>query len=94
MQGGARAKGCTCTFLNFYIKFFKNYNAAFLAYVSCQAGVCKFLVPSGLGIAIPGSRIPGSRTFSQSRNPGIGWLQSRDFGIDNLVHFYVMITVF
>jgi hypothetical protein len=37
--------------------------------------------------------IPGSRTFSQSRNPGIGWLQSRDFRIDNLVHFYEMITV-
>jgi hypothetical protein len=31
--------------------------------------------------------------FPQSRNPGIGWLQSRDFGIDNLVHFYLMITV-
>jgi hypothetical protein len=41
-----------------------------------------------LGIAIP-----GSRTFSQSRNPGIGAIQSRDFGIDNLVHFYVMIIV-
>jgi hypothetical protein len=44
-----------------------------------------------LRIAIP--RDPESRTFSQSRNPAIEWLQSRDFGIDNLVLFYIMITV-
>jgi hypothetical protein len=36
------------------------------------------------------SRDPGR--FSQSRNPEIRWIRSRDFGIDDLIHFYVVIT--
>jgi hypothetical protein len=45
----------------------------------------------GMGTDRRTCRDPGH--FSQSRNPGIRRLQSPDFGIENLIHFNLIIRV-
>ena len=46
------------------------FNEAFFAH-EIQTSINQSINQNYLGIAIPGSRIPGSRTVFQSRNPGI-----------------------
>ena len=46
-----------------------------------------------LGLSIPGSRIPGSRTVFQFRNPGIMNMQSREFRDPKMAQILLILCI-